>query len=142
MLIYFPDNVKSLVQDVEGTKDIISEMAKMKDVLCNMKADDEENNPNAGNKDEPAADIDHKIRSTRKVFKELKTFLGEFLNRIDPVEGTSGGNLGMLVQKLWDQFQNEKEEYVQLSHLVRMFLIIKYTIRTICGFFYHLKFPL
>jgi len=112
------DNVKSLVQDVEGTKDIISEMAKMKDFLCNMKADDEENNPNAGNKVEPAAtDINHKIRSSRKVFKELKTFLGEFLNRIDPIEGTSGGNLGMLVQKLWDTFQNEKEEYVQISHL-------------------------
>ena len=89
-------------------------MNQIRNVLENMTTEDQENNPNSGNKSESVASIDNKIRSTRKVYKELKNFLGEFLDRMD-----SDQNLGPILQTLWNKFQDRRENrYVQISHLV------------------------
>ena len=114
LLTYISDNLKSLEQDLEGTKNLILEMNQIRNVLENMTTEDQENNPNSGNKSESVASIDNKIRSTRKVYKELKNFLGEFLDRMD-----SDQNLGPILQTLWNKFQDRRENrYVQISHLV------------------------
>merc|ERR1712018_449104 len=81
------ENLKSLVKDLEGAKNLSSEMKQIKGVLENMNSgDNQENNLNAPNKEESVTDIENKIRGTRKVYKELKNFLGEFLTRIDPLQ--------------------------------------------------------
>lgn len=115
------ENLKSLVKDLEGAKNLSSEMKQIKGVLENMNSgDNQENNLNAPNKEESVTDIENKIRGTRKVYKELKNFLGEFLTRIDPVQkgGFAGGNLGNLLQTLWNDFQDgDDKQYTKMSFL-------------------------
>jgi hypothetical protein len=72
------------------------------------------------------ADVEDKIRSTRKVYKELKSFLGDFLARIDHTEaedGGNGGHLGNLLQELWSTYQSKSssEAYLKMSYLVIFF---------------------
>ena len=106
------DNLKSLDKDLEGTKNLISEMKQIKSKLESIKTDDQENNPNSGNKNVSETDIEKKIQATRKLYSELKNFLGEFLDRINDE------NLGAILQTLWDAFQDQKDDrYVQISHL-------------------------
>ena len=106
------DNLKSLDKDLEGTKNLITEMKQIKSKLESIKTDDQENNPNSGNKNISETDIDKKIHATRKLYSELKNFLGEFLGRINDE------NLGAILQTLWDAFQDQKDDrYVQISHL-------------------------
>lgn len=133
------ENLKSLDEDINGTKNLLKELQDMKNALAEMKAKDQGQNPSALGENDPnqanmkesqkIAEIENKIRGTRKVYKELKTFLGEFLDLIDPVEAENGGHLGNLLQELWSAFQNGKdqdEKYVKISYLVSMsFFLIK-----------------
>ena len=87
-------------------------MKQIKSKLESIKTDDQENNPNSGNKNISETDIDKKIHATRKLYSELKNFLGEFLGRMNDE------NLGAILQTLWDAFQDQKDDrYVQISHL-------------------------
>ena len=113
---------------MEGAKNLSSEMKRIKGVLENMNSgDNQENNLNAPNKEESVTDIENKIRGTRKVYKELKNFLGEFLTRIDPLQkgGFAGGNLGNLLQTLWNDFQDgDDKQYTKMSFLVSHFKFV------------------
>ena len=43
--------------------------------------------------------MENKVRGTRKLFKEFKSFLTDYLTQIDPVvSGETGGHLGHLLQ--------------------------------------------
>ena len=45
------------------------------------------------------SEVENKVRGTRKLFKEFKSFLTDYLKQIDPVvSGENGGHLGHLLQ--------------------------------------------
>ena len=53
---------------------------------------------NVGSSDK-LSEVENKVRGTRKLFKEFKSFLTDYLKQIDPVEsGENGGHLGHLLQ--------------------------------------------
>ena len=53
---------------------------------------------NVGNSDK-LSEVENKVRGTRKLFKEFKSFLTDYLTQIDPVvSGETGGHLGHLLQ--------------------------------------------
>ena len=53
---------------------------------------------NVGSNDK-LSEVENKVRGTRKLFKEFKSFLTDYLKQIDPVEsGENGGHLGHLLQ--------------------------------------------
>ena len=45
------------------------------------------------------SEVENKVRGTRKLFKEFKSFLTDYLKQINPVvSGENGGHLGHLLQ--------------------------------------------
>ena len=125
------DNLTSLDMDIDGTNKLLNELKDMKKALTRMKMNNE-NDPNQGNivtESQKAKKVDGKIRSTRKIYKEFKTFLGDYLALIDPVDGEAGGNFGNLLQEMWTAFQSKDSEdaYVKMSFLVSSTLFLKKT---------------
>jgi hypothetical protein len=123
------ENIKSLQQEVVVTQKLTGELIEINNALKEQKSnrDQIENNKNCPNaapantEAQQAADVENKIRSTRKVYKELKSFLADFLARIDHVEeGGNGGHLSSLLQELWSGFQakTSSEDYLKMSYLV------------------------
>ncbi len=119
------DNLESLDQNIDGTRKLIGELSEMRAAFA-LKAkeatSDENNDPNqaADTEKSKIQQIDSDIRLTRKLYKEFKTFLGDYLALIDPVDEMNGGHFGNLLQELWTAYQSKETEdnYIKISHLV------------------------
>ena len=124
------EKIKALEDEKKSTKSLVEQYQQMSKALtlAAEKANDENdiNEINAKKKagqaknqqKSDAADLDNKIRATRKLYKEFKTMLSEYLEKIDPVQDGSGGHLSVLLQHLWNAYQQKGDEYVELSDLV------------------------
>lgn len=124
-------NLSSLNDDIQATQGLIANWMEINEALNKMKKEKDEAGQTNKDDDQKTKskqtldDLDNKIRGTRKAYKELKTFLGEFLQRIEPVntdeENPVGGHLGMLLQELWSAFQeregDDRDGHVNISHL-------------------------
>lgn len=114
------DNLQSLDQDIEMTRKLLKELVDMKNALADMKTNNENDNPNqkkVSNEAQEIAGIDNQIRKTRKIYKEFKSFLGDYLSLADPVDADEGGNLSNLLQEMWNAYQSKESEdsYVKMS---------------------------
>ena len=121
------EKIKALEDEEKSTKSLVEQYRQMSKAItvAAEKANDENdiNEINAKKKGgqakkSDAADLDNKIRATRKLYKEFKTMLSEYLAKIDPVQGESGGHLSVFLQHLWDGYQKKEVEYLELSDLV------------------------
>eukprot|EP00093_Oithona_nana_P000066 00066.XXX_53_1524_1 [CDS] Oithona nana genome sequencing. len=120
------EKIKALEDEEKSTKSLVEQYRQMSKAItvAAEKANDENdiNEINAKKKGgqakkSDAADLDNKIRATRKLYKEFKTMLSEYLAKIDPVQGESGGHLSVFLQHLWDGYQKKEVEYLELSDL-------------------------
>jgi len=118
------DNLKSLDLDIEGTRNDLEELKKLKEMKPASVT--EKNKENVGSSDK-LSEVENKVRGTRKLFKEFKSFLTDYLKQIDPVvSGENGGHLGHLLQVMWTSFQGcindnipatSEESYIKMSFL-------------------------
>merc|ERR1712029_1125697 len=123
------EKIKALEDEKKSTKSLVEQYQQMSKALtlAAEKANDENdiNEINAKKKagqaknqqKSDAAYLDNKIRATRKLYKEFKTMLSEYLEKIGPVQDGSGGHLSVLLQHLWNVYQQKGDEYAELSDL-------------------------
>ena len=118
------ENIKGLEDEIQSTSALLKQfkdMSKALDLAANE--DNNENNINEANSKDRSQKtegsvLDNKIRATRKIYKEFKSFLSEYLERVDPVKGETGGQMSIFLQHLWQAYQKKGFEYVELSALV------------------------
>ena len=58
-----------------------------------------------------------KIRTTNIVYKQLKTFLADFLARLSPEDKDDDSELAKLLQALWNAFQTDSASYINVEDL-------------------------
>jgi len=118
------DNLKSLDEDIVGAKKDLQELKNLWELKPAILA--EKNKENVDNNINQSSDIEKKFRGTRKLYKEFKDFLSDYLKLIDPVDGDSGGHFGQLLQALWTSFQEcarendsdaSEDSYVEIKSL-------------------------
>ena len=118
------ENIKGLEVEIQSTNALLKEFKEMSKALTHAANEgNTENNINEvnckkSNQKAEVSDVDNKIRATRKIYKEFKSFLSEYLERVDPVKGETGGQMSIFLQHLWQAYQKKGFEYVELSALV------------------------
>ena len=125
------DRIKALEDEEKYTQGLLAqyrEVSKALTVAATEKANDENDineinakkkgGQNQAKKPDDTAELDNKIRATKKLYKEFKAMLSEYLEKVDPVKGESGGRLSVFLQHLWDTYQKKEVEFLELSDLV------------------------
>ncbi len=130
---YSHQNIKSLTDDIQETQGAIATLSEIRKAILKARRENvEEPQPSTSkeadvpdDEETKIAKVERQIRSTRRLFKEKKAFLGEFLGKVDPVdqETGEGGQFSRLLQELWNAFQSKNPEtargFIKVSDLVR-----------------------
>ena len=116
------ENIKGLEDEIQSTSALLKQFKDMSKALSAAASEDNDENNinevNSHNRKAEGSDLDNKIRATRKIYKEFKSFLSEYLARVDPIKGETGGQMSNFLQHLWQAYQKKGFEYVELSALV------------------------
>lgn len=113
-------SLKSMEEEAQVTKNLISEYEELHKALVEAKTKAQKDKTREGADKDPTAvkaeELDKKIRSTNQVYKKIKGFLAEFLSEIAPASDDDSC-LAKLLQELWNSFQENPENWVDLSSL-------------------------
>lgn len=60
---------------------------------------------------------DQKLRATKKVYRDMKMFLGKYLDELAPPDQEDNTGLAPLLQQLWDTFFKEVRESVLIFNI-------------------------
>jgi len=112
-------NLASIDADVKVTEELIEQyqefLAATKEYVKRRKEPTESAQSSVTSKTE---EMDQKIRATNVVYKKIKSYLADLLNRMSPAaEGQEDSSMARFLQELWNAFQGSPTQWVDLSGL-------------------------
>lgn len=114
-------NLNSLKEDAEKTKEMERYWSEIVAQLSRDRAERDQAKGQAVNKDEDvrgeSALLDNKIRKTAMVYKQLKNFMAQFLDRVFPGTEEDDNPVAKLLQCLWNSFLDDRRAFLDIKDL-------------------------